>query len=102
MLRTFGECLNTSINIKFSEFFYSIPQEIVDLIPGYRFANRLVAMPAAYYDALQQGGKFDFDRFHKEVMYGSRYESVTLSDIISSVLWAMFEVLFRLCVELVS
>ncbi|KAM3186477.1 hypothetical protein ACTXT7_004230 [Hymenolepis weldensis] len=49
-------------------------------------------MPAAYYDALQQGGKFDFDRFHKEVMYGSRYESVTLSDIISSVLWAMFEI----------
>nr|CDS25468.1 interferon stimulated exonuclease gene [Hymenolepis microstoma] len=76
----------------FNAFLYSLPLEIVDLLPGYRFANRLISLPYAYYDALQQGGGFDFEVFHKEVMIGSRYESGRLSYLISSVLWAVFEI----------
>ncbi|VDO08115.1 unnamed protein product [Rodentolepis nana] len=76
----------------FNAFLYSLPLELVDLLPGYRFANRLISLPYAYYDALQQGGKFDFERFHKEVMFGNRFESAGLSYLISSVLWVIFEI----------
>ncbi|KAM7537252.1 hypothetical protein Aperf_G00000073399 [Anoplocephala perfoliata] len=81
-------------NGTFYDFIHSFPQEIVDLIPGYRFASRLVSMPAAYYDALQHGGSFNFERFHREIMYGGRYETPSLSDTIGAILWVLFEIYF--------